>query len=246
MFEISYFRKNPEPFYSLAKELFPQELTPTPAHNFVRLLHNKGLLLRHYTQNIDGLERIAGVPSGKIVEAHGSFHTSHCMKSSCRKEYSFDWMKEKITLGSVPKCIDCQSTVKPDVVFFGESLSPRFFSSAMNDFPKCDLLLIMGTSLIVQPFAHLVNQVSSDTPRVLINREVVGVGSIFSKGLDFKSDKNRDVAILGDCDEGVRQLAEALGWKDELEQLQKDASYLADTKATTKQQNVGTESGASK
>ncbi|OXA57473.1 NAD-dependent protein deacetylase sirtuin-2 [Folsomia candida] len=209
----------------------------------LNLLHNKGYLLRHYTQNIDGLERIAGVPSGKIVEAHGSFHTSHCIKSSCHKEYTFEWMKEQITKGAVPKCSDCNSTVKPDVVFFGESLPPRFFSCAMTDFPQCDLLIIMGTSLVVQPFAYLVNQVSADTPRVLINREIVGTadqyefldllqkfnthsdfdagaGSIFSKGLDFKSERNRDVAILGDCDDGVLRLAEALGWKNDLLKLQ--------------------------
>lgn len=50
MFEIGFFKKHPEPFYSLAKELFPEELRPTPSHYFVKLLHNKGYLLRHYTQ----------------------------------------------------------------------------------------------------------------------------------------------------------------------------------------------------
>lgn len=50
MFEVGFFRSNPEPFYELAKQLFPKELNPTLAHNFVKLLHNKGLLLRHYTQ----------------------------------------------------------------------------------------------------------------------------------------------------------------------------------------------------
>lgn len=50
MFEIGFFKSRPEPFYSLAKELFPHELHPTPSHHFVRLLHNKGYLLRHYTQ----------------------------------------------------------------------------------------------------------------------------------------------------------------------------------------------------
>jgi len=141
------------------------------------------------------------------------------MKSSCRKEYDFDWMKAKILTGAVPKCPECDTTVKPDVVFFGEALPPRFFSCAMSDFPKCDMLLIMGTSLVVQPFAYLVNQVPSDTPRVLLNREIVGVGNVFSKGLDFKSDRNRDVAVLGDCDEGVLKLAEALGWKEDLLKL---------------------------
>ncbi len=50
IFEIGFFRKNPRPFYTLAKELLPESYEPTPSHHFVKLLHDKGLLLRHYTQ----------------------------------------------------------------------------------------------------------------------------------------------------------------------------------------------------
>lgn len=46
---------------------------PTPAHFFMRLLHEKGLLLTIFTQNIDGLEQLAGLPAEKVVPAHGSF-----------------------------------------------------------------------------------------------------------------------------------------------------------------------------
>jgi len=91
MFEIGYFKQHPKPFYSLAKDLLPEGFHPTPSHYFVKLLYDKGLLLRHYTQNVDGLERLAGVPDDKIVEAHGSFHLSHCTK--CEKEFSFQWMR---------------------------------------------------------------------------------------------------------------------------------------------------------
>lgn len=52
------------------------------------------MLLRHYTQNIDTLERVAGIPGDKLVEAHGTFHTGHCLE--CRKEYSQEWMKGNI------------------------------------------------------------------------------------------------------------------------------------------------------
>ena len=61
------------PFYMLAKELYPGTFKPTPAHFFIRLLEQKGLLLRCFTQNIDSLEREAGVSSHKIVAAHGNF-----------------------------------------------------------------------------------------------------------------------------------------------------------------------------
>jgi NAD-dependent SIR2 family protein deacetylase len=46
--------------------------------------------------------------------------------------------------------------VKPDIVFFGESLPDRFWEAAESDIPAADLLIVMGTSLVVQPFASLV------------------------------------------------------------------------------------------
>jgi len=50
IFDIDYFRDNPKPFFVLAKELYPNFIKPTPCHYFIRLLHEKGLLLRHFTQ----------------------------------------------------------------------------------------------------------------------------------------------------------------------------------------------------
>ena len=58
VFDLAYFYRNPEPFFKLAQELYPSgRLRPNLAHYFVRLLHEKNLLLRMYTQNIDGFER---------------------------------------------------------------------------------------------------------------------------------------------------------------------------------------------
>uniref|UniRef100_A0A2I3HME2 NAD-dependent protein deacetylase sirtuin-2 n=1 Tax=Nomascus leucogenys TaxID=61853 RepID=A0A2I3HME2_NOMLE len=156
IFEISYFKKHPEPFFALAKELYPGQFKPTICHYFMRLLKDKGLLLRCYTQNIDTLERIAGLEHEDLVEAHGTFYTSHCVSASCRHEYPLSWMKEKIFSEVTPKCEDCQSLVKPDIVFFGESLPAS--RPSPQDFLKVDLLLVMGTSLQVQPFASLISK----------------------------------------------------------------------------------------
>jgi NAD+-dependent protein deacetylase sirtuin 2 len=93
VFELEYFKQHPEPFFTLAKELYPKSYMPTPCHYFLRLLFDKGLLLRHYTQNVDALERVAGVPEEKLVEAHGTLHTSHCINHKCSKAYSLNWMK---------------------------------------------------------------------------------------------------------------------------------------------------------
>lgn len=57
IFDIAYFSRQPKPFFALARELYPGRYQPNVAHHFVRLLQDKKLLLRNYTQNIDGLER---------------------------------------------------------------------------------------------------------------------------------------------------------------------------------------------
>ena len=60
VFDLDFFRDTPKPFFLLASELLPGRHAPTKTHCFLRLLWEKGLLLRTWTQNIDGLERVAG------------------------------------------------------------------------------------------------------------------------------------------------------------------------------------------
>ncbi|XP_030632640.1 NAD-dependent protein deacetylase sirtuin-2 [Chanos chanos] len=244
IFQIDYFKKHPEPFFALARELYPGQFKPTVCHYFIKMLKDKGLLKRCYSQNIDTLERVAGLEGDDLIEAHGTFHTSHCVSFLCRKEYNLDWMKEKIFSEEIPKCDKCSSLVKPDIVFFGENLPARFFMSMKMDFPSCDLLIVMGTSLQVQPFASLVGKVPKNTPRLLINKEKTGESDFlmgmlgFGGGMDFDSDKAyRDVAYLSTCDEGCLALAELLGWKAELEEMVKREHALIDSK--TKKEKEG-------
>ena len=82
-----------------------QRLCPTDTHKFFTLLHKKGILRRVYTQNIDALEFLAGLPEEKVVEAHGTFQRSYCTK--CRKNFDLPWLKREIfspdSNGGVPK-----------------------------------------------------------------------------------------------------------------------------------------------
>ncbi|RXG69854.1 hypothetical protein Avbf_06997 [Armadillidium vulgare] len=223
IFDIEYFKLNPKPFYVLAKELYPGEFIPTPSHYFVKLLHDKGLLLRHYTQNIDTLEHIAGIPVEKLVEAHGTFRTSHCLK--CKKEYSQEWVKGEIFADRIPTCTVCEGVVKPDIVFFREGLPRRFYELSSIDFKHCDLLIIMGTSLTVQPFASLFENVSASCPRLRINRDDVGLTGarkVFQQlfgGAGLENNSVRDVVLIGDCDDGCKSLVDKLGWTSDFEAL---------------------------
>src|SRR5690606_33128438 len=110
-------------------------------------LAKRGLLLKLFTQNIDCLERAAGVPPELIVEAHGSFATQRCIE--CKTAYPDDLMKEHVEKGSVPRCAasegsTCSGLVKPDIVFFGEGL-PASFSTCADVVPEADLVIILGT-----------------------------------------------------------------------------------------------------
>uniref|UniRef100_A0A669ED09 NAD-dependent protein deacetylase n=1 Tax=Oreochromis niloticus TaxID=8128 RepID=A0A669ED09_ORENI len=218
IFQIDYFKKHPEPFFALARELYPGQFKPTICHYFMKMLKDKGILRRCYTQNIDTLERVAGLEGDDLIEAHGTFYTSHCVSFCCRKEYSLEWMKEKIFSDDIPKCDKCSSLVKPDIVFFGENLPARFFTSMKMDFPRCDLLIVMGTSLQVQPFASLVSRYCSSTFTFLSEHRDR------CKGMDFDSDKAyRDVAHISTCDDGCLALADLLGWKVSYMSPSKDA-----------------------
>jgi NAD+-dependent protein deacetylase SIR2 len=196
------------PFYTLAHELYPGKYRPTITHCFTKLLYDKGLLLKLFTQNIDCLEREAGVPGEMIVEAHGSFATQRCIE--CKTQFPDTMMREAVHTKEVPRCLEktCNGLVKPDIVFFGEAL-PEAFHRNRTLPASADLAIVMGTSLTVQPFASLPSFVREEIPRILINLERVG-------GLGSRAD---DVLLLGDCDSGVRKLADALGWLDDLETL---------------------------
>ncbi|KAB8299061.1 hypothetical protein EYC80_001186 [Monilinia laxa] len=228
VFDIDFFRENPAPFYILAKELYPGQFYPTVSHAFVALLERKGLLRMLFTQNIDCLERRAGVSSEKIIEAHGSFASQRCI--DCKTEYPDDKMKKAVEDSDPATCLvpQCGGLVKPDIVFFGEQLPEAFHTHKMIP-ATADLVIVMGTSLSVQPFATLPSLPGEKVPRLLFN--MVSVGD-FGSRLD-------DVVVLGDCDSGVRKLADVLGWRDELEELwvsvggntkQKEAERVAEAR----------------
>lgn len=93
IFEIEYLSRNPKPFFTLAKEIMPNvsKYKPNKIHYFLRLLQDKHLLHRLYTQNIDGLERLSGVMPEKLVEAHGTFSNAKCI--GCSAVYSDVFVK---------------------------------------------------------------------------------------------------------------------------------------------------------
>ncbi|KAJ7773527.1 histone deacetylase-like protein [Mycena olivaceomarginata] len=127
IFTLSYFKKNPKPFYQVVSQLYGGAYRPTLTHSFIRLLEKKRILNACWTQNVDDLERLAGVSSWRLIQAHGSLDTQRC--TTCNAKLDDKKMKQAVVSGEVPICEKrgCKGFVKPDVVFFGETVRDLFF-----------------------------------------------------------------------------------------------------------------------
>ena len=99
---------------------------------------------------------MAGLPASSLVAAHGNFDGAACI--DCDRAHPREDMLAAVREGTPMKCRRCEGLVKPTIVFFGESLPDRFSQLAAVDMPKADLLIVMGTSLVVYPFAGLVGR----------------------------------------------------------------------------------------
>jgi NAD-dependent deacetylase len=101
------------------------------------------------TQNVDGLHELAG--SHHTVELHGNIWKMRCT-TGCQPP----WADRSVPLPEIPpQCPGCGALARPDVVWFGESLPAESLESAFAAVQRCQVLLVVGTSAVVQPAASL-------------------------------------------------------------------------------------------
>ena len=111
-------------------------------------------------------------------------------------------------------CEKCGAPVKSNVVFYGESLSDEFFEKSYEVL-NADLIFIAGTSLEVPPFNRLAyGHTNKNSYRVVINRLRVGKKYI-PRGLDYEDTESKDMMLIGECDDVVKNLIRDLGWEKE-------------------------------
>lgn len=159
----TFFNRHTEDFYKFYKEkMIYENATYNIAHKFFADLESLEKNVTIVTQNIDGLHRLAG--SNNVLEIHGSIHRNYCLK--CRKNYS---LKEILTLEGVPHC-KCGGTIKPDVVLYEEALDYNTLTKSIYNIARADLLIVVGTSLLVQPATSLINYFKGNN-MVIINKE---------------------------------------------------------------------------
>ncbi|MFW5928130.1 MAG: SIR2 family NAD-dependent protein deacylase [Thermoplasmatota archaeon] len=148
---IRSYRRDPERSWELFKLQIEETSQAEPHEGYFSLvdLEEDGLK-SVITQNIDGLHQKAG--SDNVIELHGTLSKLVC--EYCDNEYDTSEFLDVINDGEIPKC-DCGDILRPDVVLFGEQLDPTDVDSAITDAQESDLVLVIGTSSIVQPAASL-------------------------------------------------------------------------------------------
>jgi len=157
--------QKPNVFFEFYRQkMDTRNIKPNITHYKLAELEKSGKLKAIVTQNIDGLHQRAG--SKKVFEIHGTTQKCYCHK--CKKEYPYDYIFE--STDDIPRC-DCvqRGIIRPDVVLYQESLPNKVVKEALNAIREADMLIVAGTSLIVQPAASFVSEFCGDK-LVLINK----------------------------------------------------------------------------
>ncbi|MHA1943359.1 MAG: NAD-dependent protein deacylase [Candidatus Thorarchaeota archaeon] len=120
------------------------ECEPNPAHTTLVKWEEKGILKSLITQNVDGLHRRAG--SRNVLEVHGDLWALKCISCNHVERLS-------APASGIPPCPQCENHLRPDVVWFGESLDSDIIEQVYIELGKADVCLVIGTSALVQPSA---------------------------------------------------------------------------------------------
>jgi NAD-dependent deacetylase len=165
LFTIQGFKANPGESYRAGLPFYKmlQAAEPNAAHTVLAELEKRGLVKAIITQNVDSLLQKGGAK--RVFEIHGTLSSVSCMH--CGEGADLDQVIADVGEGLLPPlCIECGEPLKPDVVLFGEPLSPDY-KQALEEAQKADLLLVVGSSMQVSP----ANQLPSYSDNlIIINR----------------------------------------------------------------------------
>ena len=151
---IESFLADPTSYWQVSKERGRIALAakPNPGHVALAELEARGALKAIVTQNTDGLHQDAG--SRRVIELHGSGRTVACME--CGRREPRAEVQERLDAEMPPRCRSCGSTLlKPTVVLFGEPMPAAAVQEAYDLAERTDVVLIVGSSLVVYPAADV-------------------------------------------------------------------------------------------
>ena len=127
---------------------------PNRGHRAVAKLVEDGMCACVITQNIDGLHQRSGVPDHKLVELHGNGTYAACL--DCERRYELEPILSAFERDeTLPVCMQCGGIIKTATISFGQRMPQKAVERAEYEVLACDLLLVLGSSLVVFPAASL-------------------------------------------------------------------------------------------
>ena len=168
---IDAFTRDPAAYWRVSKERGGVALAarPNPGHYALAALEAAGMLAAIVTQNTDGLHQDSG--SRHVIEVHGSSRTVQCLDCGTREPRSE--VQSRLDDEMPPRCRMCGGTfLKPTVVLFGEPMPVPAVQEAFALAQKADVMLVVGSSLVVHPAADIpLAAVRSGARLIVVNAE---------------------------------------------------------------------------
>jgi NAD-dependent deacetylase len=151
---------------------------PNSGHFAVARLIASGKASTVITQNVDNLHQASGVPADKVIELHGNASYAKCLECGLRHELD-DLRSGFVDRGEIPVCRACGGLLKTATISFGQSMPEEPMMRAEEETYRCDLFLVLGSSLVVTPAAHFPVKAKRNEARlVILNREETPLDSI--------------------------------------------------------------------
>jgi NAD-dependent SIR2 family protein deacetylase len=162
------FTKNPQVFVDWVSTKVDKKQNPDPTHLLINELAELGILQRCYTLNLNKSEFEVGIPEELIKYVRGNYCSAHCM--SCKTPQNMFRVNKEWKSKKLAKCKKCDSIIKPNVTFVGDTLSSDCISTLEADVKDCDCLLVFGPTLNVNVFQSILLSVSETIPRLFIGK----------------------------------------------------------------------------
>ena len=148
-----------------------RDAQPNAGHDAFVELHRQRRLVALVTQNIERLHQRSGLPAGKVLELHGTTTEAVCL--TCGDRITSDEACRRIEAGEkAPRCRDCGGFLKPATISFGQAMPQEIVEQSVAAAEACDLMLAVGSSLVVEPAASIPRVARFAGARlVIVNRD---------------------------------------------------------------------------
>lgn len=179
---LSDFRENQHTrrqYWQERRERYPalRDSQPNAGHVALARLQSAGRLSYVITQNIDGLHQKAGSDPERTIELHGTAHRVRCL--DCGASWTADHIQTRLENEPLPDCEVCGGMIRAATVLFGQTMPEDALRRAFAVARSSDLMLVVGSSLVVQPAARLPQiAVAGGTQLAIVNNEPTPLDSL--------------------------------------------------------------------